>query len=92
MTTIAGGSPLGAVVHTISLNTLISRVGFRVATLANAGLISGLLLISCLLIHTEVTPSRTSPDSTNHTHGNTRFLQLLKKFAKDKAYICCSLG
>ncbi|PPQ78770.1 hypothetical protein CVT25_010643 [Psilocybe cyanescens] len=82
MTIVAAGSSLGAVVHPIMLNNTIPKIGFAKATRANAGLISGLLLISCLIMKTRLPPPSSSPD----------LRKSLIKFSKDKAYICCTLG
>lgn len=82
MTIVAAGSSLGAVVHPIMLNNLIPKIGFAKATRANAGLISGLLLIACLIMKTRLPPPTTTPN----------LKKSLVKFSKDKAYICCIFG
>ncbi|KIJ54706.1 hypothetical protein M422DRAFT_24608 [Sphaerobolus stellatus SS14] len=79
MTIVASGSSVGAVVHPIMLNNTLDRIGFQKATRANAGLISGMLLISCLLMRTRLPPPQTP-----------KLWPSLKKFSKDKAYICAS--
>lgn len=82
MTIVAAGSSLGAVVHPIMLNNTIPKIGFAKATRANAGLVSGLLLVSCLIMRTRLPPPSSTPD----------LRKSLIKFSKDKAYICCTLG
>lgn len=82
MTVVATGSSLGAVVHPIMLNNLLPKIGFAKATRANAGLISGLLLLACLIMKTRLPPPATSPD----------LRKSLVKFSKDKAYVFSTLG
>ncbi|KAF4618317.1 hypothetical protein D9613_011702 [Agrocybe pediades] len=82
MTIVATGSSLGSTIHPIMLNNTLDRLGFPVASRANAGLISGLLLISCLLMRTRLPPPETSQDLG----------KALRKFTRDKAYVCCVLG
>lgn len=82
MTVVAAGSSLGAVVHPIMLNNTIPKMGFAKATRANAGLISGLLLIACLIMKTRLPPPASTPD----------LKKSLIKFSKDKAYVFCTLG
>ncbi|KAH9478949.1 Aspyridones efflux protein apdF [Psilocybe cubensis] len=82
MTVVATGSSLGAVVHPIMLNNLLPKIGFAKATRANAGMISGLLLLACLIMKTRLPPPATTPD----------LKKSLVKFSKDKAYIFSTLG
>ncbi|KAH9475572.1 Aspyridones efflux protein apdF [Psilocybe cubensis] len=82
MTVVAAGSSLGAVVHPIMLNNTIPKIGFAKATRANAGLVSGLLFVACLIMRTRLPPPSSTPD----------LRKSLIKFSKDKAYICCTLG
>jgi len=83
MTIVASGSSLGAVIHPIMLNnTLHTRLGFANAVRASAGLISGLLLIACLLVRTRLPPSKQP----------LNFWQTLRKFARDKPYTAATAG
>ncbi|KAF8884281.1 major facilitator superfamily domain-containing protein [Gymnopilus junonius] len=82
MTFVAAGSSLGAVIHPIMLNNTLDKIGFPTATRANAGLISGLLLIACLSMRTRLPPPAVTPN----------LKKALIKFSKDKAYVCCAFG
>ncbi|KAJ6551939.1 MFS general substrate transporter [Mycena capillaripes] len=83
MTIVASGSSLGAVVHPIMLNRLLhSHVGFGNAVRASAGLISGLLLIACFLMHTRLPPSKQP----------WQFGKTLRRFARDKPYMLATIG
>ncbi|KAJ7347890.1 MFS general substrate transporter [Mycena albidolilacea] len=83
MTIVASGSSLGAVVHPVMLNhTLHSQLGFGNAVRASAGLIGGLLIISCLLMRTRLPPSKQS----------LNLLQTLRKCGRDKAYLIGTFG
>lgn len=82
MSIVASGSSLGAVVHPILLNNTFDKLGFGNAVRASAGLVTGMLLIACLLMRTRLPP----PEKT------TALIPAIKKFSKDKAYICASLG
>jgi len=85
MTIVASGSSLGAIIHPIMLNSTLNgsgSLGFANATRANAGMVSGLLLISCLLMRTRLPPSK-----------NIQPLgESLKKFSRDWAYIASIFG
>ncbi|KAJ6533336.1 major facilitator superfamily domain-containing protein [Mycena vulgaris] len=76
MTFVAAGSSLGAVIHPIMLNNTIDRLGFATAVRASAGLVTGLLLIACLLMHPQYPPA-TPP---------LPFWKSLPRFARDKPY------
>jgi hypothetical protein len=79
MTIVACGSSLGAVLHPIMLNnTLNGRLGFANATRANAGLITGCLLIACILTRPRL-PFDAEPPNLR---------TLARKFAKDGPYLC----
>ncbi|KAK7466077.1 hypothetical protein VKT23_004802 [Stygiomarasmius scandens] len=83
MTIVASGSSLGSIVHPIMLNNLLnSSLGFGNATRASAGLVSGLLLISCLLMRTRLPPPAQATD----------LRKALKKFSRDTAYIFAVTG
>lgn len=83
MTIVAAGSSLGSVIHPIMLNpTINGSLGFANATRANAAMITGLLLIACVLIRTRLPPPEVLiPLKTS-----------LKKFSKDGAYIAATFG
>ncbi|KAN0088226.1 Major facilitator superfamily domain containing protein [Tylopilus felleus] len=79
----SSGAYLGAVVHPILLNNTINgQLGFANGVRASAGLVSGLLLIACLLMRTRISPSESPTD----------FLVAAKKCAKDSAFIFGCLG
>ncbi|KDR84660.1 hypothetical protein GALMADRAFT_151450 [Galerina marginata CBS 339.88] len=80
MTAVATGSAVGSVVHPIMLNNTLDSIGFAKGTRASAGLVSGLLLISCLLMRTRLPPPQMKSDLKTS----------LIKFSKDKAYLCCT--
>jgi len=83
MSIVASGSALGAIIHPIMLNnTIRTDLGFGNAVRASAGLVSGLLVIACLLMHPRVPPSRTYPP----------FWKSLRRFARDRAYIFATVG
>ncbi|KAK7466083.1 hypothetical protein VKT23_004808 [Stygiomarasmius scandens] len=83
MTIVASGSSLGAIIHPIMLNNLLnSSLGFGNAIRASAGLVSGLLLISCLLMRTRLPPPIKATD----------LRKALRKFSHDAAYIFAVTG
>ena len=83
MTFTSSGAYLGAVVHPIMLNNTINgQLGFANGVRASAGLISGLLLIACLLMRTRLPPSESRAD----------FLVAAKKCGRDSAFIFGCLG
>ena len=83
MTFASSGAYLGAVVHPIMLNnTLNGQLSFANGVRASAGLISGLLLIACLLMRTRLPPSESS----------TNFIVAAKKCGRDSAFIFGCLG
>ncbi|PCH38482.1 MFS general substrate transporter [Wolfiporia cocos MD-104 SS10] len=83
MTIVASGSSLGAIIHPIMLNnTLFSSLGFGNSVRASAGLITGMLAIACCMMHARLPP----PQST------LGFGRALRKFSRDGAYVCASVG
>ncbi|KAJ7502537.1 MFS general substrate transporter [Mycena galericulata] len=84
MTIVTAGSSIGATVHPIMLNnTLRSRnLGFGGAVRASAGLISGLLLIACCLMHPRLPPSQIHPP----------LWKALRRFSRDVPYILATIG
>lgn len=82
MTVVASGSSLGSIIHPIMLNNLFKRIGFANAARANAGLISGMLLISCLLMRTRL-PLNPHPIGIR---------EALVKFSKDRPYLLATVG
>ncbi|KAF7350239.1 MFS general substrate transporter [Mycena venus] len=82
MTFVASGSSLGAVVHPIMLNNTFQRLGFGNAVRASAGLMSGLLLIACLLMRPRLPPANSHPP----------FWKALPRFARDTPYVLAVLG
>ncbi|KAJ6529667.1 MFS general substrate transporter [Mycena capillaripes] len=77
MTIVAAGSSLGAVVHPIMLNNTFRSLGFANAVRASAGLVGGLLLIACSLMHPRLPPATTHPP----------FWNSLPRFAHDIPYV-----
>lgn len=83
MTIVAAGSSLGSVIHPIMLNnTMFGSLGFANSVRASAGLVSGMLLIACCLMHPRLPPPKKS----------LGFLPAIKKFSRDPAYIFGTLG
>ncbi|CCM00176.1 uncharacterized protein FIBRA_02204 [Fibroporia radiculosa] len=83
MTIVASGSSFGAVIHPIMLNNLLSSsIGFGTSVRASAGLISGCLLIACCMMHPRLPPPR----------QHISYVQAAKKFSKDSAYVCTTMG
>ncbi|KAF8126680.1 MFS general substrate transporter [Mycena galopus ATCC 62051] len=82
MTIVASGSSLGAIVHPIMLNNTFRSLGFGNAVRASAGMMSCLLLISCLLMRPRLPPST----------RNAPFWQSLPRFARDTPYVLTVLG
>ena len=86
MTIVAAGSSLGAVVHPIMLNNTLDRLGFAIAARANAGLISGLLLVGCALMRLRFTPAPA------HSSGWIDLWHAMRRFSRDPPYVLGSLG
>jgi hypothetical protein len=77
MSIVASGSSLGAVIHPIMLNNTFHRLGFANAVRASAGLVSGMLLIACLLMRPRLPPPKTNP----------QFFKSLRRFGRDRAFV-----
>ncbi|THV06303.1 MFS general substrate transporter [Dendrothele bispora CBS 962.96] len=83
MTIVSSGSSLGAFLHPLMLNkTINGSLGFANGTRANAGLISGLLLVSCLIMRTRLPPPTHVPELGRAIRGIVR----------DYAFIFASVG
>ncbi|KAJ6532426.1 major facilitator superfamily domain-containing protein [Mycena capillaripes] len=83
MTIVASGSSFGAIINPIMLNnTLHSSLGFGTSVRASAGLITGLLLLACLMMRPRLPPSQSSPP----------FWKSLRRFSHDKPYVLATLG
>ncbi|KAJ7635461.1 major facilitator superfamily domain-containing protein [Mycena polygramma] len=82
MTIVASGSSLGSVVHPIMLNNLFCSLGFANGVRASAGLVSGLLIIACLLMRPRLPPPDTHPP----------FWKSLQRFARDLPYVFAVLA
>ncbi|KAJ6616754.1 major facilitator superfamily domain-containing protein [Mycena sp. CBHHK59/15] len=83
MSIVASGSSFGAVIHPIMLNnTLHSSLGFGNAVRTSAALISGLLLLACILMRPRLPPSRKDPE----------FWKSLQRFRHDKAFVLATIG
>ncbi|KAH9934443.1 MFS general substrate transporter [Epithele typhae] len=85
MTIVAAGSSVGSVVHPVMLNNTLDRLGFATAARANAGLVTGLLLIACPMMRLRFKPS-IGGDAWADTWRAAR------KFSKDPAYIFGTFG
>ena len=82
MSIVASGSSLGAVLHPIMLNNTFDKLGFGKAVRASAGLVSGMLLIACLLMKPRLPPpQRTIP-----------LIPAIKKFSRDTPYVVATIG
>lgn len=82
MTIVASGSSVGSIIHPIMLNNLLGSIGFANAARANAGLVSGLLLIACGMMRTRLPPNP----------APIGLREALAKFSKDSAYVCATVG
>ncbi|KAJ7131769.1 MFS general substrate transporter [Mycena crocata] len=82
MTIVTSGAGLGSVIHPIMLNNTLRSLGFANAVRASAGLVSGLLLVACLMMHPRLPPSP--------THAS--FWKSLRRLSRDKAYIFATIG
>ncbi|KAJ7508898.1 major facilitator superfamily domain-containing protein [Mycena galericulata] len=83
MSIVASGSSFGAVIHPIMLNnTLHSSLGFGNAVRASAGMISGLLLLACVLMRPRF------PPSTN----DLEFWKSVRRFGHDTPYVLATIG
>ena len=84
MTLVASGSSMGAVVHPLMLNNTLNKpsIGFAIAARANAGLISVLLLLACLLMRTRVDPPKHHVD----------LWKAARRFATDGPYVFGAVG
>ncbi|KAJ7077533.1 MFS general substrate transporter [Mycena belliarum] len=82
MTIVSSGSSLGAVINPIMLNnTIHGPLGFANSVRASAGFITGLSLIACVIMHPRLAPTPPLP-----------FWRSLRRFSRDSAYICATLG
>ncbi|KAJ7921141.1 major facilitator superfamily domain-containing protein [Mycena leptocephala] len=82
MAIVASGSSLGAVVHPIMLNNTLQSLGFENAVRASSALVSGLLIVACLLMRPRLQPSPT----------HLPFWRSLQRFARDKSYVFTIVG
>ncbi|KAK6971709.1 MFS general substrate transporter [Favolaschia claudopus] len=83
MSIVASGSSFGAIVHPIMLNhTLHSTLGFGSAVRASAGVVSGSLLCTCLLMRPRLPP----------TQSNPHFWRSVWQFCHDVPYVLATLG
>ncbi|KAJ7473635.1 major facilitator superfamily domain-containing protein [Mycena galericulata] len=80
---VASGSALGAVIHPIMLNnTLRSHLGFAGAVRASAGLVTGLQLLACTIMHPRLPPSQ----------SQAPFWSSLRRFGRDVPYVLATIG
>ncbi|KAF7291432.1 MFS general substrate transporter [Mycena indigotica] len=82
LTIVASGSSLGAVIHPILLNNLLKTRGFAVAVRASAGLVSGMVLIACLLMRSRLPPPLKSAP----------LWASVKRLSGDRAFVLATIG
>ena len=82
MSIVASGSSLGAVLHPIMLNNTFEKLGFGTAVRASAGLVSGMLLIACILMKPRLPPPAKS----------IPLIPAIKKFSHDIPYVLATVG
>ncbi|KAG1803467.1 major facilitator superfamily domain-containing protein [Suillus subaureus] len=83
MALVMTGLSTGAILQPIILNNLINgRLGFANGVRVSAGMISGLLLIAYLLMHTRLPPQ---PQAISYT-------RVLRNSWRDRPYSCACLG
>ncbi|KAF9485187.1 MFS general substrate transporter [Pholiota conissans] len=85
MTFVASGSSLGAVIHPIMLNNLFtSHLGFQGSVRASAGLVTGVLVVACILLRPRFIPKSNVPKPP--------MWKLARKFYSEWGYTAMSLG
>ncbi|KAJ7766713.1 MFS general substrate transporter [Mycena metata] len=82
MIIVSSGAAFRSVVHPIMLNNTLRRLGFTNAVRASAGLVSGLLLIACIMMRLRLPPSAI----------HLPFWKSLRRFSRDKAYVFATMG
>ncbi|KAJ7924039.1 MFS general substrate transporter [Mycena leptocephala] len=83
MSIVASGSSFGAVIHPIMLNnTLHTSLGFGNSVRASAALITGLLVLACLLMRPRLPPSQNDPE----------FWKAVRRFSHDVPYVLATIG
>ena len=83
MTFASAGTAVGALVHPIMINYLLSsRLGFSGTTRASAGLITFALLIACMLMRPRLPPPIKRPP----------IIMSMRKIYKDWPYLAVNLG
>ncbi|KAJ7046295.1 major facilitator superfamily domain-containing protein, partial [Mycena alexandri] len=83
MSIVASGSSFGAIVHPIMLNnTLHSSLGFGNSVRASAALITGLLILACLLMRPRLPASQNNPELWNS----------VRRFSRDTPYVLATIG
>ena len=84
------GSSLGGLLHPIMLNHLFySKIGFAGGVRASAGLVAGLHLIALAAIRTKYAKPEQRADGAKKS---LHIIPAVKKFSKDSAYVCATLG
>ncbi|KAJ7796288.1 MFS general substrate transporter [Mycena leptocephala] len=83
MSIVASGSSFGAVIHPIIFNnTLHTSLGFGNSVRASAALITGLLVLACLLTRPRLPPSQNDPE----------FWKSVRRFSHDVPYVLATIG
>ncbi|KAJ7729146.1 MFS general substrate transporter [Mycena metata] len=83
MSIVASGSSFGAIIHPIMLNnTLHSRLDFGNSVRASAVLITGLLIVACVLMRPRLPPSANNPP----------FCKSVRRFGSDTPYVLATIG
>ncbi|KAF9485188.1 MFS general substrate transporter [Pholiota conissans] len=85
MTIVAAGSSIGAIVHPIMLNNLFaSHLGFQGAVRASAGVVTGVLVLACILLRPRSVPKSTIV--------RPPMWKLAQKFYTEWSFTAMSLG
>jgi len=83
MTLATAGSSIGSIVHPIMLNNLFyTRLGFAGSVRVSAALVSGLLIIACLLMRPRLPPPMKRPS----------ILRSVRRFYQEPAFVALSVG
>ncbi|KAH9913467.1 MFS general substrate transporter [Epithele typhae] len=86
LTIVAAGSSVGAVVHPVMLNRTLDKWGFEAAARANAALITGIVLLGCLVVRDKTHEKRGNPSS------DESLWRKAAKFMRDGPYVWTTAG
>ncbi|KAI0682403.1 MFS general substrate transporter [Cytidiella melzeri] len=82
MSIVASGSSFGSIIHPIMLNNTLDKLGFGNAVRASAGVVTGMLLIGCMLLRPRLPPS----------NKHIALIPAAKKFVRDPPYVLGTVG